>query len=955
MKKLNNKITKMLLSFFIVFFILNNVLITSKADVASDLDVDVNKYTDSDSLLNTPKYTICNYPSLINSDDRGGITFTNKYDFKNIGIDDYIVEIVPKEYFYLEGNHYYIGQEYGFFIHTEDRKIDFEPEDGIVYNSTVLVFDIITETDVIKTKNTLKATVEPIFQYKYICMKGGAFFYINGVKFDFEVAEPWVIADPSYMSLFDKKIKCEMCNEYCIKDVSFGANLFNEDELNRGAENYNALEDKGMFFTGYDYSYKGFESASDDEIRAFIDTAFFVYGTLSDSKASDAIGKIIEIKNLTDDYKSLVSDYLPTIGSIEHKDKNITAVFDYNNRTDQLKEHKDSEGKPFLVKTAAVFVKSVNGVELKLGINDSAQAVFRVNYEKELNGKINYTRFTNQIVLSVAKSRSGDTVSSFDGIVTKFIGEPNKKELEFDKIETISLLPYGKNHFVFKPEYSGNYEFDIVLPEDSIIYFNDEKYYYSNSKITKFLHFGEQVNIEIVNTKITQLGSIIVKLSNNISNERLYQDEKLLICLGNIEGVKRISTGDSNVVIDEILYSFNNKLIPYICNNEKIEECSILSYPFKNNLKYFVVLKNKSKQELSINEPKIEDVDEICIDNGNEIPVFNNYTYYKFETKKAATYVFSFDKTCDYIIIDNNLNEKINYLYKLSNEFAINLGNNIYYIGIKSNSYSKINFEVSLSENAYKWKITENNEENNKESNKVYYPKEDEINLEIGKKYNFSLMINDVDVDVYYNSTTINSQETKSISQNGKLNIPSDVRIDESITVTAIDKSTKEAICKIIVKPQLNLDKVNVSFFNDEGLGFNMVFPKYVHFVRYKLGFGSKELDLIAFNSDPKNVESLNKDILDDYKNLNLISYNGEIIINIYEIGALDKNDNDKTYKYIFSLKLNNLFYSGTGKSNDPYLISSKRHFKNIKYTANNPYYYKLTNDIDISEYHDSF
>ena len=61
-----------------------------------------------------------------------------------------------------------------------------------------------------------------------------------------------------------------------------------------------------------------------------------------------------------------------------------------------------------------------------------------------------------------------------------------------------------------------------------------------------------------------------------------------------------------------------------------------------------------------------------------------------------------------------------------------------------------------------------------------------------------------------------------------------------------------------------------------------MVFPKYVHFVRYKLGFGSKELDLIAFNSDPKNVESLNKDILDDYKNLNLISYNGEIIINIY-------------------------------------------------------------------------
>ena len=706
-----------------------------------------------------------------------------------------------------------------------------------------------------------------------------------------------------------------------------------------------------MFFTAYDYSYKGFESAPKKEMDTFIDTSKFIFGTLNSLYAHNSslsmVGKVFEINELKNEWIALGSDYSTITGAIKHEEKIITTIDVPDNRSDQLEEYKDSEGRPYLLKTAAVFVKSVEGVELKFGINDCAQSVFKVNYEKELNGKINYTRFTNQIALKVAKYRSGDIVSCFDGIVTKFIGEPNKKELEFDKIETISLLPYGKNQFVFKPKYSGNYEFDIVLPEDSIIYFNDEKYYYSNSKITKFLHFGEQVNIEIVNTKITQLGSIIVKLSNNISNEKLYQDEKLLICLGDIEGVKRISTGDSNVVIDEILYSFNNKLESYICNNEGIEECSILSYPFKNNLKYFVVLKNNSKQELSINEPKIEDVDEICIDNGNEIPIFNNYTYYKFETKKAAKYVFSFDKNCDYIIIDNNLNEKINYLHKLNNAFAINLGNNIYYIGIKSDSYSKINFKVILFENAYKWKIKENNKE--------YYPKEDEINLEIDKVYNFTLMTNDVDVDIYYNSTTINSQITKNISEKGELKIPSDVRIDESITVTAMDRSTDKAICTISVKPQLNLDKVNVSSFNDEGLGFNVVFPKYVHFVRYELGFGSKKLDLIAFNSDPEKVESLNKDILDDYKNLNLISYNGEIIINIYEIGALDRNKNDKTYKCNFSLKLNNLFYSGTGTSNDPYIISSKRHFKNIKYTASNSYYYKLNNDIDISEYHDSF
>ncbi len=942
MKKLNNKITKIFLSFFIVFFILNNLLITSKADVASDLDVDINKYTDSDSLLNTSRYTICNYPSLINSDDRGGIVLNDTFKFKNIGIDDYIVEIVPKEYFYSIGNHYYIGQEYGFFIHTEDRKIDYEPEDGIVYNSTVLVFDIITETDIIETKDTLKTTVKLIFQYKYICMKGGAYFSINGVKFDFEVAEPWVIAEPSYMSdLLDESLEYSMCDDYCLKDISFGANLFNEDELNRGAENYNALDDYGMFFTAFDYSYKGFESAPDKEIKAFIDTAYFVYGTLSNSKASDAIGKIIEIKDLTNDYKSLGSDFLTTRGAVNHKDKNITATCEYNNRKTQLENYKDSKDNPYLIKSAAMIVNSLDKKELKFGINDEVKAIFRVNYEKDSNNKINYTRFTNQIVLSVAKSRSGDTVSCFDGIVTKFVGEPNKKELTLDKEKTISILPNGENLFSFIPHFSGDYEINIILPKNFKVYINGEEY--NTKSIKKYIRNNEELKIRVCNIDVSQIGKISIKLSNNLDDISIGSNDNFLIELGNINGMKKITTNNKFVLFNNLYYRDEDNSLEKV----DIEPDYNLTYPFNEEYVYYVYLMNNSTDIQNINIT-FDDVLSLKKDENTNIELNKNYTYFKIDNFDGGQYVIAIKTSSSNATKTSLFTSELTEIQKpisyRNGEYILSIDDNkTYYLGFTNKDNCSADIIIKKLNDSYEWEIVDENGfyHNTRETSKE---------LKRGRSYHLAFMINGkkietqlIDKNDDYKNKYKSDYDFDVDTQ--VLKISEDAALDASIDImTALETGYGINIFYITITPLFDNSKSEINVTNGDELELNFSFPNYVKYFEYSLKVGK--------NVKPEK-SPINPYIGDSYVGIIYLSSItpslgvGDLEITINKLFLVQNRSSIIEYECNISTKVNNLFYSGSGTSNDPFLINNYRHFNNLRYTLNNSFCYKLINDID--------
>ena len=87
--------------FFKLFFLTFIILIVSILGFRLNIyaidcdDYSIEEYVNSDSLLNSDTYSIKDYPEIINS--RGGIrNHGTGYYWENIGMDDYIVDIIPK-------------------------------------------------------------------------------------------------------------------------------------------------------------------------------------------------------------------------------------------------------------------------------------------------------------------------------------------------------------------------------------------------------------------------------------------------------------------------------------------------------------------------------------------------------------------------------------------------------------------------------------------------------------------------------------------------------------------------------------------------------------------------------------------------------------------------------------------------------------------------------------------
>lgn len=196
---------------------------------------------DSDA-VNGTNLTIRDYPEELHSTKARVVVYKNEdseYGFKLDGLesDDPIVNIVPKEYFFVEGQVFTMGDEYGYFIKTEASS-------NGNYFATVLVFDITTNTDLVVTVDRVIVEVKPIFQYKYVGLTNASLNeYICGEPFYYDaLAEPRVVAKPSKIvhNNYEHEVKYEMEDDYYVKDVSFGTSLYNEQALNYGDVGYNA-------------------------------------------------------------------------------------------------------------------------------------------------------------------------------------------------------------------------------------------------------------------------------------------------------------------------------------------------------------------------------------------------------------------------------------------------------------------------------------------------------------------------------------------------------------------------------------------------------------------------------------------------------------------------------------------------------------------------------------------
>lgn len=162
-----------------------------------------------------------------------------RYYFKDYHLDDMIitddpiVQIVPKELFFIQGEHLYMGKEYGFFVNTV------KTIDGDSY-ADVLVFDIYGRRPSFPSHTTGSIRLTPLFCYRYRTVDN-----VHGGAYD-----PSLTSVVYTHTLYDAP-------EYFLDDIGFKISLSNPDLPNPGDTNYVALNDAGAFIIQTRYNVRG--------------------------------------------------------------------------------------------------------------------------------------------------------------------------------------------------------------------------------------------------------------------------------------------------------------------------------------------------------------------------------------------------------------------------------------------------------------------------------------------------------------------------------------------------------------------------------------------------------------------------------------------------------------------------------------------------------------------------
>ena len=241
-------------------------------------------------------------------------------------IDDPIVQIVPKELFFIKGEHFYIGKEYGFVVKVKEEMFL-----GVSYRADVLVFDIENEAPSFPSNPTGVCRITPKFNWIYQIRE--------------ESYSDWYDYDPSLTQIVTVPLDYNDA-EIFLDDIGIKVSLENPDALNQGDPGYVASEDNGAFIIQTRVNSKGVGLKKNN--NSFLeDTIYFSFGFIP--YVSDALNVYQYIANLNHGFGD--NGYIGTREeSLLDNEVNIS-TYETNN-TDQIAKH------GCLIKSKAVTIKS---------------------------------------------------------------------------------------------------------------------------------------------------------------------------------------------------------------------------------------------------------------------------------------------------------------------------------------------------------------------------------------------------------------------------------------------------------------------------------------------------------------------------------------------------------------------------------------------------------------------
>lgn len=950
--KTNKVIFAIVILFFICSAIFLSGLITKGKKVLAETSTEQYDYTDSDYLTKGSSYTIRDYADrLIGT--QAHVQYTDgKYQIVYPEHDDPIVSIIPKNLFHTECSELVIGKEYGYYINTSLA--------GMNYNSTVMVFDIVIDTDLELTTDRVFITLKPLFEYKYVCVLGeDSYVFMDRNQVEYSASSYCVVP---YATISGSSIEYLESTQYYLKDVSFAGTLYNEQHLNLGDLLYDANKDYGSYFTAFDYEYSGkyrknSAFAADNAAKMML-SAVKIGISIGRSKetaglAKKALGVIFDIDSIGADFINFYDSLTNWLnGELVQTEKTVTTSCLYQNRSDQLSHYKDSLGRPALAKIAGLTCNTSEDESLWYGVGDYARAIFYVSHGGSEGITPYYTRLVDNIGLKVVDSTTDKVVKSEIGLGSASLRSPEYKTVLIDGTSDVYMLPEGQDNFTFNPQYESDYEIVIELSDEADIYINGKKNRGKNIAVKQHALANKGITISLSGNTVGLNGTIKISpnLENTIAQISAKQDYILKTTLS---GVRKLKTNNADLEIKEFFKLKNGILSDYREYGE-ITPCDEISYPFNSDT-YYVLIQNKSNEDMVAQSFSDEEVELLSIGSENIVDLSSsNLNYFRITASSSVNHVISLPDTkgkdFSYVILNPDLSSGSGRSY-INGMYIVGLeANETFYFGVKTGSdENNASILIDKTEKGFQWKISGGDFGTD---GKIL--SQNNVSVKRGVKYTLSFLINGKDSKAGLLSVDSNTSWGKygfSVnSDTNTISVPYNCPIGgDGITVKAWDSVEQDTsynhTLRVVPTDTLGIDYTQV--INSDDVILSVETPRFVSKVIYQLSYGNvSETGTITIEGEAVNNNFNNKEVSILSKIQGIVydtpAYVDLKIIKVYYYDAYKNEKINSNNQYVASI--NNLFDEGEGTADLPYIIRCGRHLDNIRKSQSS--YFYLVNDV---------
>ena len=915
----------------------------------------------------------------------------------NVLGEDPIVNYIPKSAFTNDGEHLYVGRDYGYFVYTFVNKWDTDQLTFVNKQSVVLVFliDYDDRDYYLTTKDTFHYTIQPLFQREYLTLmpndSNGYIGLADAAEFSSYVTQssPWneflewtyhkrspyfiaegvenidgIVVPLPQLSVDDfYYADIEM---FYLSDISIGATLSNEQDVNYGETGYDVAKDEGMFFinTGIDISaYEYSEEQDDLYIDAVIYTAEFV--------ANQAVNALFGASGIPFAGTALsLAQYIVNVAGYldETALEYIEAGSFYGVKDFPSTKHGQLEASGgYTYKSTVISMDEQSGINAWLGLGHHFTGFFEMSNDSGVDPGWRTNIYT---VIDVGVSCTFSdmpTVMGSTGFFVNTINDSRSKPLMEDREAEAYVKAHetnidGKDSFAFTAPRNGLYEVsltngsgvDYIITDsaDTIVYepISGGMYYFEE---------GQDYIIELTNTTSSLkrptvkvgMATLEADFGDNYTFT-LPAGEEMYVKLNLVNPFTRLSVQGTGMK----LTGTSDRL------DFMLDEMSETAYDISAAKVTFIRIENTSTaaQEGSIT---FSDIAQITPGGENAVTIDGNSKYFKF-VPEAASYIFRYE---------NATGAAVNFtVYSPGTAAAISdiQGDYVLVTGLTAGSVYWIGLYNAYGSDA---DITLINEAQN---GSIQWAINDEVvtgssyNMYNGQTYDVALMINGEKYYAHIEVGTIAGGEYLTY-QNEVLMVanyssaevlPTSIRFEvENFIFAGVGSEIIDGLLDVYLKNPVNYIKANGALKIQDTLSHETevdvtmyVGDPLIEGVDYKVTYTNGLLQECEIVGSAQVVE-LTDDSLSTFSfDCNaLLTYDPLIRITgiVYDGYEYSYSSSDTESSF------NILYGKGSGTSSDPYIINCNQHYATFMLGATSDAsnqtvtYWKLTEDLDISSF----